>query len=1053
MMAPAGTLLDPRQADGFLQELLQRSKGYVPGWQPSEGQASDALLRIYARYLQALNERVNLAPAKNRLAFFDLLGINLIPAQAAVAPVVFKAIAQMGDSRVPERTQVAASVPGRDEPLVFETRNTVGLAAAQLVEVVSLWPGKDGWADHTQAALGEQPFTLFDRLKLLPHELYLAHDTHFAIAGKATVDVQFELVRPGSEPLDLEWQYWDGELWRNFKPFQPAGAAQRDDSLDGTDGLTRSGSVRLVADCAETKPRRVNGIESYWIRARTTQPLPPSPGLRLPLLDKIAIRTTISNEGLAPDSAFIDSLKLDVSGTFYLFGQQPQPGTALYVASEEALGKPGAVVNLHLTDVETPQQEGGPLTSDVEVAVEYWNGFRWQALANTPDKAEFAIPSDIEKATVNGVDGFWMRMRIVEGGFYRTRTITWTSADETPNEIVVTETVPPAVTNFSLSYEYSSPLDSPRACFVYSDFQWTDRTGDARWRGGSFEPFAPTADRVPTVYLGFDCPLPADVLGLYFDVQEVPGLHGPLLRWEAFDGRDWLPVAVTDETADLTRPGIVNLTWPGSRPLPAGEAVIADGTTVQMANARQAAAFRANDLLYVGEAEKGEPVTVDSVAGDTVQLKAPVSKTYQRAPVSVAMLPRFGRPRTWLRARLQTDGEPLLTRVNGVFFNAVWAEQVRTFEGETLGASTGEPNQSLFFRQTPVLPGEVIEVRELSGARAAVELPILLQDLAQAGIDAGAVRTVTDPRSGAISEVWVRWEQRPNLFFSGPDDRHYTIERSRGRVVFGDNVHGRIPPAGPDNVRAARYTSGGGTIGNVPAGALSQLLSGVPAESVTNPRAAEGGADGETVEAVATRAPLVTRHRNQAISLEDYEALAREASPAVAVARALPLTQASGRPAVGWVKLIIQPNSHEPRPQPSFGLRRRVEQYVRARIPAAMGGRISVTGPDYLPIGVATRIVAVDPTRSGVVYDAAVGALQAFFHPVTGGPDGTGWPFGRDVYLSDVAAVLEAVPGLDYVLSLLLLLDSSPVGEVVPVPSDRMVVAGDIRVTLSGKEA
>ena len=156
----------------------------------------------------------------------------------------------------------AASVAGRDEPLVFETRNAIALAASRLAEVVTLWPGRDAYGDHTPEALGGQPFTLFSGLKPVPHVLYLAHDTHFALSGVVTVEVRFELARPGSEPLSMAWEYWDGETWRGFKDFVEPGpvepssvfesGAQFPDSVDGTLGLTRSGIVRLAADCSET---------------------------------------------------------------------------------------------------------------------------------------------------------------------------------------------------------------------------------------------------------------------------------------------------------------------------------------------------------------------------------------------------------------------------------------------------------------------------------------------------------------------------------------------------------------------------------------------------------------------------------------------------------------------------------------------------------------------------------------------------------------------------------------------------------------------------------
>jgi hypothetical protein len=196
----------------------------------------------------------------------------------------------------------------------------------------------------------------------------------------------------------------------------------------------------------------------------------------------------------------------------------------------------------------------------------------------------------------------------------------------------------------------------------------------------------------------------------------------------------------------------------------------------------------------------------------------------------------------------------------------------------------------------------------------------------------------------------------------------------------------------------------------------------------------------------------VLRHRNQAISLADYEDLAREASPAVAVARALPTTRRALPGATGWVTLIVMPQSDDPRPQPSFELRRLVRDYVAARAPAGMRARLIVTGPAYRPIGVAAAVVPIDRSNAGPVGEAATTALERFLHPLTGGPDARGWPFGRDVYLSDIAATLESLPGVDYVRTLNLLLDGTPAGERIDVPPDRIVVAGTLRITVAGRE-
>ena len=40
-------------------------------------------------------------------------------------------------------------------------------------------------------------------------------------------------------------------------------------------------------------------------------------------------------------------------------------------------------------------------------------------------------------------------------------------------------------------------------------------------------------------------------------------------------------------------------------------------------------------------------------------------------------------------------------------------------------------------------------------------------------------------------------------------------------------------------------------------------------------------------------------------------------------------------------------------------------------------------------------------------------ALYRLYHPLIGGPDGTGWPFGRSVQSHEVHAALARIPGVD----------------------------------------
>jgi hypothetical protein len=150
------------------------------------------------------------------------------------------------------------------------------------------------------------------------------------------------------------------------------------------------------------------------------------------------------------------------------------------------------------------------------------------------------------------------------------------------------------------------------------------------------------------------------------------------------------------------------------------------------------------------------------------------------------------------------------------------------------------------------------------------------------------------------------------------------------------------------------------------------------------------------------------------------------------------------------VTVVIIPQSIEPRPVPSFGLREEVQTYLDARAPAgvAESQHIEVTGPAYLPIDVNATLAPKDTAQAGTVEQDARAAIANFLNPLRGGPDGQGWDLGRGVFLSDVAGVLAGVSGIDYVEELSLSVNGTLATNQVPVPPDQIVVAGQIRLKL-----
>ncbi|HYV10288.1 MAG TPA: putative baseplate assembly protein [Pyrinomonadaceae bacterium] len=402
---------------------------------------------------------------------------------------------------------------------------------------------------------------------------------------------------------------------------------------------------------------------------------------------------------------------------------------------------------------------------------------------------------------------------------------------------------------------------------------------------------------------------------------------------------------------------------------------------------------------------------------------------------------QFGKTLYWLRTTLtegEWNGSPLFS---GVFLNTVEAMQARTVLDEILGSSIGVKNQKFQFQQTPVIKGE--EVRVLEALTDEEREQLLLAK----GED--TVRTITD-QAGRVLATWIRWTEVPEFFDSDSNSRHYRLDRHTGEIEFGDGIHGRIPPAGGDNIVAFRYQAGGGAAGNVKPGEINSLITAVAGvDSVINPVAAGGGSNAATNEEMLTIGPAQISHRDRAVTPDDFERLALEASREVRKVQCLPNRNASGRHESGWTTVHIVPDSEERQPVPSLGLRRAVQRYLaeRADVTLVDQKHIVIGPPKYVPVTVVATVYAKSLDLVAKAEQNVKKGLETFLHPLKGGPEKQGWEFGRDLAASDLYALLEGIDEVDYVGSLQLFLGNSPSGEQVEVEADALIASGTHRIT------
>ena len=582
--------------------------------------------------------------------------------------------------------------------------------------------------------------------------------------------------------------------------------------------------------------------------------------------------------------------------------------------------------------------------------------------------------------------------------------------------------------------------------------QWEDASGfhdvtQAWLNGEAFLPFGPAPEPGAVFYVGLTDPLPVGVPATLFfslaggrtgleerarfgeeeqmresecrppenpcsrsrvtpvsisdeDKRVVLRHHAVRTVWEfasAADGR-WVPLdpargEVEDSTRALTLDGAVRLRLPEPmESMKRGEV----GRSLAYLRLRFAAGAHDAAPKVLDVSLNGVPAeqSVSATLALPIRVGADIPtsplKPGDRVPLRI-QLDEHGRIE-----KLRQEGEPDDPRFLVLDYRppAASAEGVLPLEALWLGRGNGLPRQSL----------------ELPGAPVEVETLALFSFEGESG--------------------WWKWEDQPDLDASGPTARHFVLDAQQGVAAFGDGERGLVPSEG--SLLFASYSMTQVESGNVGSGAIEKVDDSLhnrtipnwtelkaAIASVTNPQAANGGASAEAVPHAAGRAVEMMETPVRAVTASDYERLASE-TPGVRLARvtakanlhpALPCSRAPG-----VVTVIVLPELPRGKPSPSAGLKRAVKSFLERR--RVVGTRVEVVGPTYTTVTIRARVAPEPGASAAALRSRIVEALGLYFDPLRGGADGKGWPFGRDVYRAEILGVIDAVPGVDHVLSL-----------------------------------
>ena len=977
--------LDDRTHKDIVEEAIRLIPHYCSEWtnhNPTD--PGITLIELFAWMVEMLIYRLNRVPEKTYITLLNLIGLSYTDPQASRVLLTFTPVDQYeGEITIKRGTQASTASGGTTGSIIFETENPCTVKNIFLKKCTSTLYGgvTDNSIDKIDPTNG---FLLFSGADEIEKHIYIADPAFEHLKNNNNiVNISFsnanEIKSSTLEIINyLEWHYWNGKKWIPIEYMKTISKRRREDNE-----IYFSGGI----DIAKAE---IQGVENFFLRASLTSI--PEKAQCFEIL-YISSNLIFQGQGLPPNELLFNTdnmvfNQLDISKDFYAFLDNPKYNDTLYISSNEVFSKLDAMIyiDVRLSDAENSQPEPG---DNLLLKVEYWNGYNWHELGQTGIKGtlkaqgnfqfkdttrgftqsgriSFKRPSDFQLTVVNSKENYWIRVRISAGDFgaggqYKIdEEGKWVWMYDRPAK-------PPMLNHIGLRYE--APQKPVSKVISYYDFNFTDYSehnienylelnSNEKAKVKYYSIIEINKENNPITYFGFDQRFPEKDFGIYFRIKE-------------------------HRRTSTERPE-----------------AIADNIISTKQESRR-------NISLKWEYWNGQSWTTLGINDYTDNFHESGFINFN-CPNNLEKKTEFGNELYWIRVIHEYGSFEINPRILAIHLNSVYALNRQTYLNEILGSSTGALSQEFSLLHEPLLPNIEISVKE-NDIPTAEEREILI---AEEGEDVIQIKKGAD----GSEEIWIRYHQAPNFYSSTSKSRHYMVDYISNKIYFGNGINGIIPPRMKNNIRASKYYTGGGTKGNVGSRTITILRENIPyIADVNNYYPAEGGADIESLDNLKMRASRMFKNLNRAVTAEDYEWLAKEASSSVARAKCLSKTGKSGE-----VVLIVLPNPDTDDFDlakdiyPTSELLRRVRDYLNDR--KLVGTKLKVEAPSYRHITVNLKLVyRKGITETQIVYDQIEMSLRRFLHPITGGTQGEGWEFGMSLTKNDIFTVLEGIDSVHFI--------------------------------------
>lgn len=906
--------------------IKERADSYTPEWRfdVENPDIGSALAMVYAKMFAETVKRFSKVMAKNQIAFLNELDAQLLPAVPSNGYLQFSLVNEETDGvEVLRGTTVFANVNGiADGQVTFETQEDLFVTPAQMKDIYQVFDLEDKIVEcYNSAKESWKPFSMFrmDGKNLQKHIFYFSQKTMLHVKE----DVEIELFCFIQENLPLQKIYRNALADDQMAVFEYYSEKEWCSfaEIDVTEtGLLLKKDRKQPAFVAT----EIEGIENYWIRCRVKQFAP---------FDKLSMKKMeILTRGteLTPDVIY--SAQEECNRYRYLpFGERLELYQEVYFGSEEVLSKKGAEIvfcfNLAFRKVPLDTNNTEPL--------------QWEWIMKRSDfKIDQEFDVTIEEVVWEYYNGYgWTRLfeeddnkqifSVQNGIAKQYRKLIFVCPDDMEKTLVnANETyyIRARITKINNLYKMNGNYVIPlveNTSFQYTYKKMPQKTDQMIFQNNMDHQIVLPEDMRQTRWKPF-YQTELEGLGTYLGFVDPP-IGSPL--------KMFLSIA---NDRDRAKQHLAWEYWNGGC---------------------------WKSLNYIDETAQLSRSGLFTFTGNT----------------DMARRRLFGKERFWIRVRdienAYVDQKEVgrYPVIDAIEMNTTKIQNVDRREEEyfQMEIYQEEKHFSLLGKNIYEAVVYVDETGYLSQSE--------IQHLRKLQL----LRMETD-ESGLEIRSWVKWNRVNDFSDSGPADRHFVIYETEGKLAFGDGKHGKIPYAANYENIYIQYRGGGGVYTNLPEGSIDKLENSIGyIDNVRNIGSTLGGEDTEKLQDAIERNAASIRHQHRAVSVRDYEELARSASREVQYAKCFSGFDDKGEKRDGAVTLVVLQRQYLSGRKYFHVLRDKILQYMKERIstPLLDNQRFFVIQPNFVEVKLFIELSVRDFNQVFEVKREILERFQKFFDP------------------------------------------------------------------------